>query len=169
MNDSIVSSHTIHNYSYLLPKYCVNLTDTIVNIKDKWNVFLLEANNKKVNLAICIINHIQRKFIQDITIELTTNKLFLILHANSNISKNYILSSIYSTNSLLSKCHSHVVKVCVCESNKNNNYIKYILLIVSILFILTLLRLYAYKFPIKNISDPLSNLYLISMQNFKEK
>ena len=79
INDGIVSSHTIRNYSYLLKKHCASLTDTIINIKDKWNVFPPEVDDKKVNLATCIINHIERNFIPDIAIELTANKSFLLL------------------------------------------------------------------------------------------
>ena len=39
INDSIFFSYTIFIYSYLLKNYFI-LTDTILNIKYKWNIFL---------------------------------------------------------------------------------------------------------------------------------
>ena len=173
MNNSIVSNYTIRNYTirnytYLFPKQCVNYMDTVVNASTKWNIFLLQANNEKINLTKCIINNIQREFIPHVKIELTANKSFLFLHINSNISKKYILSPMHSTNSLLFKCHSHIVQACRYGSEEGNDYIEYILLIIPVLCILVLLSYCAYTFTVKENIDPHNDLYMENITDFKE-
>ena len=115
----------------------------------------LEVNNKKVNLATFMTNNIKINFIPDISIELTENNLFL-LHVNFKLSKNYILSSIYSTDSLLFKFNSHVVKCMYMTPIKiisihSINSIYYIYISTGNLLFL--------QFQNKKISDPISNIY----------